>query len=62
MHEYKAVIEIDLNEDYRGQILGFVPNDPDDVKTLSEILEQGMKTRFRMKGVRRSLFANIGPN
>ncbi len=40
--KYKAVIEIDLNE-ITEPILA-CPNDPDDVKTLSEIHEQGMKT------------------
>jgi aconitate hydratase 2/2-methylisocitrate dehydratase len=40
--KYKAVIEIDLNE-ITEPILA-CPNDPDDVKTLSEIHEQGLKT------------------
>jgi aconitate hydratase 2/2-methylisocitrate dehydratase len=39
---YAAVIEIDLNE-IKEPILA-CPNDPDDVKTLSEIHEQGLKT------------------
>ncbi len=40
--EYAAVIEIDLNE-IKEPILA-CPNDPDDVKTLSEIHEAGLKT------------------
>jgi aconitate hydratase 2/2-methylisocitrate dehydratase len=40
--KYAAVIEIDLN-DITEPILA-CPNDPDDVKTLSEIHEQGLKT------------------
>ena len=42
--EYAAVIEIDLNE-IKEPILA-CPNDPDDVKTLSEIHEQGLKTEI----------------
>ncbi len=40
--EYAAVIEIDLNE-IKEPILA-CPNDPDDVKTLTEIHEAGLKT------------------
>ncbi len=40
--EYAAVIEIDLNE-IKEPILA-CPNDPDDVKTLSEIHEAGLRT------------------
>jgi aconitate hydratase 2/2-methylisocitrate dehydratase len=40
--EYAAVIEIDLNN-IKEPILA-CPNDPDDVKTLSEIHEAGLKT------------------
>jgi len=40
--KYAAVIEIDLNE-ITEPILA-CPNDPDDVKTLSEIHEQGLRT------------------
>ena len=42
--EYAAVIEIDLNE-ITEPILA-CPNDPDDVKTLSEIREQGLHTQI----------------
>ncbi len=42
--QYAAVIEIDLNE-IKEPILA-CPNDPDDVKTLSEIHEQGLKTEI----------------
>jgi len=42
--EYAAVIEIDLNE-ITEPILA-CPNDPDDVKTLTEIHEQGLKTEI----------------
>jgi len=42
--EYAAVIEIDLNE-IKEPILA-CPNDPDDVKTLTEIHEAGLKTEI----------------
>jgi aconitate hydratase 2/2-methylisocitrate dehydratase len=42
--KYRAVIEIDLNE-IREPILA-CPNDPDDVKTLSEIKEAGLRTKI----------------
>ena len=42
--QYAAVIEIDLNE-IKEPILA-CPNDPDDVKTLTEIHEQGLKTEI----------------
>jgi aconitate hydratase 2/2-methylisocitrate dehydratase len=42
--EYAAVIEIDMNE-ITEPILA-CPNDPDDVKTLSEIHEAGLKTEI----------------
>jgi len=42
--EYAAVIEIDLDE-IKEPILA-CPNDPDDVKTLSEIHEAGLKTEI----------------
>jgi len=42
--EYAAVIEIDLNE-ITEPILA-CPNDPDDVKTLSEIHEAGLRTEI----------------
>ena len=42
--EYAAVIEIDMNE-IKEPILA-CPNDPDDVKTLSEIHESGMRTQI----------------
>ncbi|SFZ98273.1 Aconitate hydratase 2 [hydrothermal vent metagenome] len=42
--EYAAVIEIDMNE-ITEPILA-CPNDPDDVKTLSEIHELGMRTEI----------------
>ena len=42
--EYAAVIEIDMSE-IKEPILA-CPNDPDDVKTLSEIHEQGMRTEI----------------
>jgi aconitate hydratase 2/2-methylisocitrate dehydratase len=42
--EYAAVIEIDMNE-ITEPILA-CPNDPDDVKTLTEIHEQGLETRI----------------
>jgi len=42
--EYAAVIEIDLNE-IKEPILA-CPNDPDDVKTLTEIHEQGLRTEI----------------
>ncbi len=40
--EYAAVIEIDMNE-IKEPILA-CPNDPDDVKTLTEIHEAGLRT------------------
>ncbi|WP_295419254.1 bifunctional aconitate hydratase 2/2-methylisocitrate dehydratase [Sulfurovum sp.] len=42
--DYAAVIEIDMNE-IKEPILA-CPNDPDDVKTLSEIHEQGLRTEI----------------
>ncbi len=42
--QYAAVIEIDLNE-IKEPILA-CPNDPDDVKTLSEIHEAGLRTEI----------------
>ncbi len=42
--EYAAVIEIDMNE-IKEPILA-CPNDPDDVKTLTEIHEQGLRTEI----------------
>ncbi len=42
--EYAAIIEIDLNE-IKEPILA-CPNDPDDVKTLSEIHEAGLRTEI----------------
>jgi len=42
--KYAAVIEIDLNE-IKEPILA-CPNDPDDVKTLSEIHESGLRTEI----------------
>ena len=42
--EYAAVIEIDLNE-IKEPILA-CPNDPDDVKTLTEIHEAGLRTEI----------------
>ena len=42
--EYAAVIEIDMDQ-IKEPILA-CPNDPDDVKTLSEIHEQGMRTEI----------------
>ena len=42
--EYAAVIEIDMNE-IKEPILA-CPNDPDDVKTLTEIHESGMRTEI----------------
>jgi len=42
--QYAAVIEIDLNE-ITEPILA-CPNDPDDVKTLSEIREEGLQTKI----------------
>jgi len=42
--EYAAVIEIDMNE-IKEPILA-CPNDPDDVKTLSEIREAGLRTKI----------------
>jgi len=42
--QYAAVIEIDLNE-IKEPILA-CPNDPDDVKTLTEIHEAGLKTEI----------------
>ncbi len=42
--EYAAVIEIDMNE-IKEPILA-CPNDPDDVKTLSEIHESGLRTEI----------------
>ncbi|MBN2768229.1 MAG: bifunctional aconitate hydratase 2/2-methylisocitrate dehydratase [Campylobacterales bacterium] len=42
--QYAATIEIDLNE-IREPILA-CPNDPDDVKTLSEIHEAGLQTKI----------------
>jgi len=42
--EYAAVIEIDLNE-IKEPILA-CPNDPDDVKTLTEIHESGLRTEI----------------
>ncbi len=42
--EYAAVIEIDMNE-ITEPILA-CPNDPDDVKTLSEIRESGLRTEI----------------
>ncbi len=42
--EYAAVIEIDMNE-IKEPILA-CPNDPDDVKTLTEIHEAGMRTEI----------------
>jgi aconitate hydratase 2/2-methylisocitrate dehydratase len=42
--QYTAVIEIDLNE-IKEPILA-CPNDPDDVKTLSEIHEAGLRTEI----------------
>ncbi len=42
--EYAAVIEIDMNE-ITEPILA-CPNDPDDVKTLTEIHEQGLRTEI----------------
>ena len=42
--EYKAIIEINLN-DIKEPIL-CCPNDPDDVKTLTEIREAGLETKI----------------
>ena len=42
--QYAAVIEIDMNE-IKEPILA-CPNDPDDVKTLTEIREQGLRTEI----------------
>jgi len=42
--QYAAVIEIDMNE-ITEPILA-CPNDPDDVKTLTEIREQGLETKM----------------
>ena len=42
--EYAAVIEIDMNE-ITEPILA-CPNDPDDVKTLSEVRESGLRTQI----------------
>ncbi|HIP18697.1 MAG TPA: bifunctional aconitate hydratase 2/2-methylisocitrate dehydratase [Sulfurovum sp.] len=42
--EYAAVIEIDMNE-IKEPILA-CPNDPDDVKTLTEIHEEGLRTEL----------------
>ncbi len=42
--EYAAIIEIDMNE-IKEPILA-CPNDPDDVKTLTEIHESGMRTEI----------------
>jgi len=55
--QYAAVIEIDLNE-ITEPILA-CPNDPDDVKTLTEIHEQGLKTDINEVFVG-SCMTNIG--